>query len=206
MKNKLKEDKEMKLKDILMIAITAALFGVVYLGATYAGTALTSVLTPMGLGIFGYEPFYGIWFMAAVLTTYIIQKPGVGIIAEMLAALLEVLMGNYFGPIIFISGFIQGLGSEIGFAAFRYRKFTLKSTLLAATGCTVLSFIWTGIRSQYWTFEPIIILGIFVIRLVSALIICGFGCKLLGDGLAKAGVLKGYALGQKQMNLDMDEE
>lgn len=194
----------MKLKDILFIAIISVLFGVVYLGAVYAGAALTSVLTPMGLGVFGYEPFYGVWFMAAIFTTYVIQKPGVGIIAEMLAALIEVLMGNMFGPIVFISGFIQGVGSEFGFAAFKYKKYTLKTTLLAATGCTILSFIWTGIRSQYWTFNPMIVLGIFVIRLASALIICGVGSKLLADGLAKAGVLKGYALGQN--NLDLFEE
>ncbi|SCP96405.1 ECF transporter S component [Anaerobium acetethylicum] len=192
----------MKLKDILFVAITAVLFGIVYLGAVYMGAALTGILTPMGLGIYGYEPFYGIWFLAAVFTTYVLQKPGVGIIAEMLAALLEVLMGNFFGPIIFISGFIQGLGSEIGFAVFRYKKYSLQSTMLAATGCTVLSFIWTGIRSQYWTLSPMVVLGIFVIRLASALIICGFGCKLLADGLAKAGVLKGYALGLGQMTLE----
>ena len=47
----------MKLKHILFIAITAVLFGVFYLGTTYAGTFLTGVLTPMGLGILGYEPF-----------------------------------------------------------------------------------------------------------------------------------------------------
>ena len=194
----------MKLKDILMIAITSVLFGVVYLGAVYLGAALTSVLTPMGLGIFGYEPFYGIWFMAAVFTTYIIQKPGVGVIAEMLAALLEVLMGNMFGPIIFISGFIQGIGSEIGFAAFRYKEYSLKTTLLASAGATVLSFIWTGIRSQYWTLNPMIVLGILVVRFASTLIICGIGSKLLADGLAKAGVLKGYALGQKNLDLDLE--
>lgn len=192
----------MKLKDILMVAITAVLFGVVYLGAVYAGAALTGILTPMGLGILGYEPFYGIWFMAAVFATYIIQKPGVGIIAEMLAALIEVLLGNFFGPIVFISGFIQGLGSEIGFAAFGYKKYTLKTTLLSAASCTVLSFVWTGIRSQYWTLQPGIVLAIFVVRLVSSLLICGIGCKLLADGLAKAGVLKAYPLGQKQMDLD----
>lgn len=192
----------MKLKDILMVAITAVLFGVVYLGAVYAGAALTGVLTPLGLGVLGYEPFYGIWFMAAVFTTYVIQKPGVGIISEMLAALIEVLMGNFFGPIIFVSGFVQGLGSELGFAAFRYKKYSYQSTMLAAVGCTVLSFIWTGFRSQYWTFQPILVLGIFVVRLVSAVVFCGFGCKLLADGLAKAGVLKSYALGQKQMELD----
>lgn len=196
----------MKLKDILMVAINAVLFGVVYLGAVYGGAALTGVLTPMGIGILGYEFFYGIWFMAAIFTTYVIRKPGVGVIAEMLAALLEVLMGNFFGPIVFISGFLQGIGSEIGFALFKYKKYTIQSTFLAATGCTVLSFIWTGIRSQYWTLNPMIVISIFVIRLASALLFGGLGCKLLGDGLAKAGVLKGYAIGQSQMNLDMDVE
>lgn len=189
----------MKLKNILMIAITSLLFAVVYLGAVYAGAALTSVLTPLGLGIFGYEPFYGIWFMAAVFTTYVMQLRGVGIIAELLAALLEVLMGNMFGPIVFVSGLLQGLGAELGFAAFSYKAYSLKSTLLAATGATVVSFIWTGIRQQYWTFVPTVVLGIFVVRLMSALLICGVGSKLLADGLAKAGVLKGYALGKKFM-------
>ncbi len=185
----------MKLKDILMVAITAVLFGIVYLGAVYAGAALTSVLTPSGLGILGYEPFYGIWFMAAIFTTYILQKKFVGIIAEMLAALLEVLMGNMFGPIVFISGFIQGLGSELGFAAYRYKRYDLKSTMLAAAGATVLSFIWTGVRSRYWTLSGDIVLAIFVVRLISALLFAGLGSKLLADALAKAGVLTSYPLG-----------
>lgn len=188
----------MKLKHILFIAITAVLFGVFYLGTTYAGTFLTGVLTPMGLGILGYEPFYGIWFMAAVFITYVIQKPGVGLIAEMLACFLEVLMGNMFGPIIFLSGLIQGLGSEVAFAAFRYKKFGYPQTMLAAVGCTVFSYIWTGIRQGYHTFAPGILIAIFAIRLLSSLLFCGVLCKLLGDGLAKAGVLRGFALGDRQ--------
>ena len=64
----------LKLKDILMVAICAVLFGVVYLGMTYFGSFLTTVLTPSGLGILGYEPVYGVWFMAAVFTTMVIQN------------------------------------------------------------------------------------------------------------------------------------
>lgn len=188
----------MKLKDVLFIAITSVLFGVFYLGTVYAGTFLTGVLTPFGLGILGFEPFYGVWFMAAVFITYVMQKPWVGVIAEMLAAFLEVLMGNMFGPIIFVSGLIQGLGSEAAFAAFRYRRFGLAQTLLASLGCTVFSFIWTGIRQGYHTFQPGILIAIFSIRLISSIVFCGFGCKLLGDKLAKAGVLKGFALGTGQ--------
>ena len=195
---------KLKLKDILMIAITAVLFGVFYLCMVYVGSFLTGVLTPMGLGILGNEPIFGVWFMAASFTTYVIRKPGVGIIAEMLAAFLEVLMGNMYGPIIFISGFIQGLGCEIGFAAFRYKRYDYKSMMLSAVGATVLSFIWTGIRQGYHTFNPGILVAIFVIRLISALIFTGVGCKLLGDGLAKAGVLKGYAIGEDIVCMDME--
>ena len=65
-----------------MVAICAVLFGVVYLGMTYFGSFLTTVLTPSGLGILGYEPVYGVWFMAAVFTTMVIQKPGVGVVTE----------------------------------------------------------------------------------------------------------------------------
>ena len=157
-----------KLKEILFMAICAAVFGVAYLGMVYLGAALTGILTPSGWGILGYEPIYGVWFMAASFITYVIRKPGIGIIAEMLAALLEVLMGNMFGPIIFISGFIQGVGCEMAF--------------------------FSGIRQSYWNMSIGVVLFILVIRTISAIIFCGFGSRLLAEGLAKAGVLKGYAI------------
>ena len=78
-----------KLKEILFMVICAAVFGVAYLGMVYLGAAITGLLTPSGWGILGYEPIYGVWFMAAAFITYVIRKPGIGIIAEMLAALLE---------------------------------------------------------------------------------------------------------------------
>lgn len=100
-----------------MIAIVSVLFGVVFLGATYAGGFLSGLLTPAGLTSLGYEPFYGIYFMAAAFAAYVIRKPGAGIIAEMLAAIIECLLGNYFGPIIILSGLVQGIGFELVIAS-----------------------------------------------------------------------------------------
>ena len=53
----------LKLKDILMVAICAVLFGVVYLGMTYFGSFLTTVLTPSGLGSWDMNRFTasGLW-------------------------------------------------------------------------------------------------------------------------------------------------
>ena len=41
--------KNWKLKDVLLIAISAVLFGVVYLGCTYIGGVLYGMLTPFGM-------------------------------------------------------------------------------------------------------------------------------------------------------------
>ena len=112
-----------KLKDILMIAICAVLFGVVYLGCTNVGGMISSVLTPLGMGSLAYEPFYGIYFMAAAFAVYVIRKPGAGLIAEILAAIIETLMGNFFGPIIILSGLVQGLGFEAIIALKKYKKY-----------------------------------------------------------------------------------
>ena len=84
-----------KLKDVLMIAISAVLFGVVYLGCTYAGGFLYGLLAPAGMGSLGYEPFYGIYFMAAAFGIYVMRKPGTGLIAEVLAAVIECLFCKY---------------------------------------------------------------------------------------------------------------
>ena len=117
-----------KLKDILMVGLVGVLFSFLYLGMVYVGTGLTAALTPFGLGPLGYEPIYGIWYMAGIFALYVIQKPGVGIVAEMLASLLEVLMGNMFGPRVFITGAVQGFGSELGFAVFRYQRYSPAAT------------------------------------------------------------------------------
>ena len=115
---------KLELKDYLFISLICVLFGVFYLLAVYAGGALSATLAPMGLGMLGYEPFYGIWFMAPVFTLYFIRKPGIGIITEIIAAVIEVLLGNMFGIIVVVSAFIQGLGVEMAFMTKKYGDIT----------------------------------------------------------------------------------
>ena len=192
-----------KLKDILMIALCAVLFGIVFLGATYAGGFLAGILTPMGLSSLGYEPFYGIYFLAAAFGIYVMRKPGTGLIAEMLAAIVETLLGNFFGPIIILSGFVQGLGFELVFALKKYRKFDLPTLLQAAVVCSVVTLIYNLIVSGYSRIAVPVLALMLAVRLVSACLIDGVLVKFLGDKLAKAGVLKGYAISE---GLDEDLE
>ena len=119
------------------------------------------------------EIVFGVWFMAAILAAYILQKPGVCIVAEVLAALIEVLLGNMYGPMVIVAGIVQGAGGEIVFALGRYRKFNTKMLYLAAAGCCVTSFLWSFVRSGYGQLAVPLLIIMFLIRLVSTLIFSG---------------------------------
>lgn len=185
-----------KLKEIILVAMICIVFGVVYLAAVYLASFIAAALTPAGLSPLGNEIVFGVWFMAATLAGYILQKPGVAIISEVIASVIEVLMGNWFGPIVIVAGIIQGAGAELVFASYKYKKFDGKIMYFASAGSCITSFLWSFVRSGYGKFTIPFLILLFCIRLVSSLIFSGLLCRLMGDGLAKTGLLKGYELGR----------
>ncbi|MDR3254150.1 MAG: ECF transporter S component [Synergistaceae bacterium] len=187
-----------KLRDIIMVSLLSIIFAVIYLGAVYFASFLGSVLTPVGLAPFGNEIVFGVWFMASTLAAYVMQKPGVAVVAEVLAALIEVLMGSMYGPMVFVAGIIQGVGAEIPFALGRYKKFNLTTMCLAATGSCIASFLWGFVRSGFGLLSIRLLAVMFLIRLMSSVIFSGVLCKSIGDGLAGTGLLKSYALGKSR--------
>ena len=172
-----------KLQEIILVAMLCIVFGVVYLAGVYLASFLSTLLTPVGLAPLANELVFGVWFMASTLAAYILQKPGAAIVAEVLAALIEVLLGNMYGPMVIVAGIIQGAGGEIVFAAGGYKKFDRRMVCLASVGCCITSFLWSFVRSGYG-------------KLASSLIFSGVLSKAIGDGLARTGLLKGYALGR----------
>ena len=188
-----------KLKDILMIAVCAVLFGVIFLGATYAGGMLYGLLAPFGLASLGYEPFYGIYFLGGAFALYVMRKPGAGIIAEILGAVIETLLGNFFGPIIILSGFVQGFGFELVIALKKYNKFDIVTLIEASVCCSVLTLIYNLIISGYNKIAVPVLALMLVVRIISAIIFDAFINKSVGDKLARAGVLNGYEI-SKEIN------
>jgi energy-coupling factor transport system substrate-specific component len=193
-----------KLKDVLLIAVSAVLFGVIYLGCTYAGGLLYGLLTPAGMASLGYEPFYGIYFMAGAFGVYVMRKPGSGVIAELLAAVLECLYGNYFGPIIILSGLVQGIGFELIIALKRYEKFDRATMIEGAVICSVLTMVYNLLISGYNKIALPVIALMLAVRLISAVAFDGFVTPLLADGLVRAGLLKGYAAAEGAVG-DLDD-
>ena len=193
-----------KLKDVLLIAICAVLFGVIYLGCTYTGGILYGLLTPFGMASLGYEPFYGIYFMAGAFGVYVMRKPGAGLIAELLAAVLECLFGNYFGPIIILSGLVQGFGFELIVALKRYKKFDRVTMIEGAVLCSVITLCYNLVISGYNQIAVPVLALMLAVRIVSAIVFDGIIAPLLVDGLVKAGVLKGYAAA-RDADVDLED-
>lgn len=191
-----KKDYGWKLQEIVFVAMSCIVLGVVYLAAVYLSAFINTAGTPVGLGFLGNELLFGVWFMASTFAAYIIQKPGVALVSEILAALIEVLLGNMYGPMVIVTGLVQGIGSEIAFAAFRYRRFDWTTMTLSAFLCCVISFVWSFVRSGYGELAFGLLVLFFVIRLVSSVVFCDVICKVVADRLAGTGLLKGYALGR----------
>lgn len=185
------------LKDVILMSVLGVVFSAVYLAVFQGGLALSTILTPFGLAPFGFEIIYGVWFMAATIAAYILQKPGVALITEVLAASIELLMGNSGGLTVVLTGLIQGAGAELAFAMFRYKKWNLLSMSLSGIFASVFIFCYELYYLNYIELAPALLIAQLAVRFISAVVFSGVICKLAADGLAKTGVLKSYALGAK---------
>lgn len=187
--------KHWELKDVIMMAILGVVFSAVYLAVFQGGLALSTALTPAGLAPFGFEMIYGVWFMAATLAAYIIRKPGVALVTEVLASFIELLMGNSGGLTVVLTGVIQGVGAELAFALFRYKKWNLGVMCLGSILSAVFIFCYELYYLNYIALAPTLLAAQLAVRFVSAVVFSGIICKLAGDALAKTGVVKSYAIG-----------
>ncbi len=196
------------LRDVIMMASLGLVFAIVYLAVFNVGMALAAALATTGFADFAFDVIYGVWFMAGTLGAYIIRKKGVGLITELLASVMELLFGNAGGITVVITGLIQGAGTELGFALFKWKKWNFLSMSVAGILSGIFIYIYELFYLQYYMLTPMMHVGHLVIRSISAIVFSGILCVLIGDGLAKTGVMKNYAVGQtlKSSQIHEDED
>ncbi|RSL35273.1 hypothetical protein D7Z54_01525 [Salibacterium salarium] len=183
----------LNLREIVVMAFISAVFGVLYLLWVFLNQVITGVLGPVGGGILA-----GSWIMAPIVCALIIQKPGVALIAELIAAGTEVMVGSVNAGSVLILGFTQGLGAEIIFAVFRYRSYKLPVLMLAGMAGTFASFLTTYVMYGYSEYASIVIWMMLGVMLVSGIILGGWGSHYLTHSLVRTGVLHNFALGKAE--------
>ncbi|NOU84295.1 thiamine ABC transporter permease [Paenibacillus sp. LMG 31460] len=175
--------KGLRLTDILITIVIAAVFGVIYRvwGPMY------DILKPFGLH--AEQLSYGMWFMAATFAFLVIRKPGVALLAEVAAATIEALFGGSWGVSTLVYGLLQGLGAELVFALFLYRRANVGMTILASFASAALSLLvdnYYGYIDQLTFWNYCLFIGL---RLLGSALIAGVFAYYLAGALARTGVL-----------------
>lgn len=157
----------------------------------------TPLAAPLEAALPGVQAvLYAVWLFPAVLGGVVIRKPGAAIYVEVVAAVVEALIGAQWGGFWTIeAGVIQGLGAEIIFAVFLYKVWNLPVAALAGAGAGLAM----GINdSVVWNVgaEPSFILTYILASVVGGALIAGLGSWAILRGLARTGALSRFAAGR----------
>lgn len=167
------------LRNIILIALIAIFTGVIFWGIGFLYTALTVALTPIGAAPFANDILMGIWCMAGPLTGFMIRTAGSAFLGEFLGAAVEVFLGGQWGAGAFISGLVQGIGSELGFTFTGYKRYDWWSLNASIFTTVVVTFAWDMIKNGYDKFALPLLIGLFITRYISTFIFGGIVIKMI---------------------------
>ncbi len=130
----------------------------------------------------------GLWVLPGVLGGLVVRKPGAALYTELVAALVEALLGNQWGFSTVYYGFLEGLGAELVLAVFLYRRFGLLVALAAGAGAG-LALGLLDITVAYPAYPAADKLAYVGIAVVSGAVLAGGLAWALTRALARTGAL-----------------
>jgi energy-coupling factor transport system substrate-specific component len=181
------------LKDLVLLVVLGVVFGFLYWALVQAWTGLSVLMGPAG--DLASHFLIGGWLLVAPIAIAIIRRPFAGIIAEMLAAGIEIIfLGSPAGPVLFIVAAIQGLGSELPFALTRYKSFSWRIYALSGLMGAGLVFFFSAFRFG-WYGQDLFTIRL-VIQLVSGIVLGGLLARMIVQAVVKTGVVDNFAIGR----------
>lgn len=182
----------LSLRELVLVVVLGVVFGFLYWVFVQAWNGLAIAMGPAG--DLAQHLVFGSWLLVAPVAIAILRRPGVGILAEMLAAVIEVVfLGSPVGPLLLLSAALQGIGSELPFALTRYRRFGWG--VFAASGAlgAGLVFFWTAYRMG-WYGQDLLALRLGV-QVLSGIVLGGLLARVIVRALERTGVLADFAIG-----------
>jgi energy-coupling factor transport system substrate-specific component len=179
--------------DIVVASVLAVAAGLVFVFWNIASNPLSAPLVALLPGLQGLVG--GGWLFAGVLTALVIRKPGAALYGELVAATVSALVGNQWGVMTIESGLVQGLGAELVFALFLYRRWNLPVAVLA--GAAAGAALAVNELIIYYPGSTTAFAIIFAVSAVlSGAIIAGVLSWFIVRGLAKTGALSRFDSGR----------
>ncbi len=181
--------------DIVVASVLGVAAGLIFLAWNVGYLGPKALLEPLLPGLQGLLD--GPWLFAGVLGGLIIRKAGAAIYVELLAAVVSALIGNQWGGFLTLeAGLVQGLGAELIFLLFFYRRWSLPVAILAGAGAALAGGInnlvlwYAGSGAEFTAIY-------LVSAVVSGAVIAGALSWVLARGIAATGALDRFGSGRE---------
>jgi energy-coupling factor transport system permease protein len=189
------------LMEIVIMAIIGVINGV--LGTPNAMLGRLFMTFSGSYGFLAFAAICGGFYISGPLCGYIIRKPGAATLAETMNGVAQVLSGNPNGVMVLAAGFLQGFMSDLAYAYFGYKRWTLGVVALSGALAPILQQVpevyFFGVGDLGIAYNLLAL----AIRMASGAVYAIILVKPIAHGLAKAGVLRGTAVGDEEAGLRM---
>lgn len=174
------------LRDLVLLALVGAGIGVLWFGWTQ--------IYELGKGpLRAVHPalsylLVGFWFSGGTIIPALLRKPGSSLAGELVAAAVQGLITQW-GLTSLIWGLVQGLGSELGFAIFRWRRWGLGVFVVAGALAGIFSWTLDFFYENYLALSADVWVVQIVAIVLSGIVLAGVLGWALGEALRKAKVI-----------------
>ena len=186
--------------DIVIASVLGVALGLVFILWNTTSSPLRDALGAAlpGLGAL----LAGIWLLPGVIGGLIIRKPGAALFTELVAATVSVIIvPNEWGWWTIEAGLVQGLGAELVFALFLYKRWGLGVAVLAGIGAGLAMAVNDLVVWYAAGLTPEFAVIYTVSSVVTGAAIAGLLSWLLVRALAATGVLSRFAAGRERAEL-----
>jgi energy-coupling factor transport system substrate-specific component len=186
--------------DIVTASVLGVALGLVFILWNTAGSPIRDLVGAVVPGLSAL--LAGVWLIPAVLGALIIRKPGAALYTETLAATVSVLIvPNEWGWWTIEAGLVQGLGAEIVFALFLYKRWGIGTAILAGAGAGLAMAINDLIVWYAASLTPLFATVYLISSVVTGIVFAGVISWLIVKALAKTGALSRFAVGRDHAEL-----
>ena len=161
--------KSITIFEMVLTTVVAVALGVSVWGWTFIYEIAKPFLKISGLSYLAA----GFWIFASVFLSQIVRKPGIAIIASVIAAFVESLL-THWGIVSVLWGIVQGLGAELIFMLFLYRKWDLWVVITASALSAAFSYALDFCLYDYKNLSVGFNLVQFVSFILSSAVLAGF--------------------------------
>jgi energy-coupling factor transport system permease protein len=172
-------------RDIVIVAVIAAIAGVINTGTGNLWYLANSSMGPMGGAL-----LQGAFMWAYVLVVWLVRKPGAALFLGIIETSVELLLGNVSGIGVLGWGLTQGLAVEAVVMIAGYNRLGIWTALLAGAASSQFGTLWTSIlfgwdpgsARDVWLAIPI--------NLLSGAFFSGLIGYYLATAIAKTGLVR----------------